>query len=322
MYLLRFDLRAPAWGPATSGDLYRAVPAMAEWAEANGAVALALSEHHGSDDGYLPSPLVLAAAVAARTARLPIQVAAVIAPLHDPLRLAEDMAVVDLLSRGRAAFVLGIGYRPEEFAMFGRDMAGRGPAMEELIATLRTAWTGQEFQHRGATVRVTPAPHTPGGPVLAYGGGSTAAARRAGRLGLDFIAQSPDPELRTAFEQARDEAGAGGSCLVPDPEFPTNVVVVDDVDEGWASLGPHLLHDARCYADWAGGRVPVLSQATSVEELRAEHGNYRVVDVDGARALAERFGFLSVHPLCGGIPPERGWRCLELLGQAFGPAGG
>ena len=95
MFMLRFDMRAPADGPAPIGDLYQAAIEMAVWSEQNGAVSVVLSEHHASPDGYLPSPIVLASAIAARTSTIPIMVAALLVPLHDPVRLAEDMAVLE-----------------------------------------------------------------------------------------------------------------------------------------------------------------------------------------------------------------------------------
>jgi len=87
---------------------------------------IVISEHHGSPDGYLPSPLVFASAVAARTKAVPIQVGALIVPLHDPIRLAEDMAVIDLLSGGRVSYVTAVGYVPDDYAMFDRSFEGRG----------------------------------------------------------------------------------------------------------------------------------------------------------------------------------------------------
>src|SRR4051812_4841992 len=186
--MMRFDMRAPDGGAATD-ELYAAALDMAAWGEEHGAVAAVLSEHHASDDGYLPSPIVLAAAIAARTTTLPISVAALLVPLHDPIRLAEDMAVVDVMTRGRVSYVAGLGYRPEEYAMFGQSLGARGRRMEESLGVLRQAWTGDEFTYEGRTVRVTPRPYTPGGPPLLYGGGTAAAARRAARFGLPFLAQ-------------------------------------------------------------------------------------------------------------------------------------
>ena len=110
---------------------------------------------------------------------VPITVAALLVPLHDPVRLAEDMAVLDVVSRGRVAYVAGLGYRSEEYAMFGRSLAERGRRMDECLTVLQRALTGEEFAYDGRTVRVTPQPITAGGPLLLYGGGSPAAARRA-----------------------------------------------------------------------------------------------------------------------------------------------
>ena len=100
MFLLRFDMRAPSLG-ASPAALYAAVPEMCAWAEEHGGLAAVFCEHHGSEDGYLPSPFLLASAVAARTQRLGLSLI-LIFPLCEPVRLAEDMAVLDIISGGRA----------------------------------------------------------------------------------------------------------------------------------------------------------------------------------------------------------------------------
>ena len=102
---LKFDLRAPAFG-ADPADLYAAALDMCAWADAAGFDCVRFLEHHGSDDRYCPSPLVMAAAAAARTRRVRIRVRALILPLHDPVRIAEDAAVVDVISRGRLELVI------------------------------------------------------------------------------------------------------------------------------------------------------------------------------------------------------------------------
>ncbi|WP_264991076.1 LLM class flavin-dependent oxidoreductase, partial [Mycobacterium kiyosense] len=125
MFTLRFDMRAPDWA-APAADLYAAAIDMCGWAETRGAVLALLSEHHGADDGHLPVPLILASAIAARTRNLAILVAAVPIPLWDPVRLAEEIAVLDLISRGRVSYALGVGHRRQEYEHFGLDMATRG----------------------------------------------------------------------------------------------------------------------------------------------------------------------------------------------------
>src|SRR5438876_8520321 len=127
-----------------------------------------LSEHHGVEDGYLPAPLTVAAAIAGRTKSIRINPAAVLVPLHDPVRLAEQLAVLDLASGSRVGLIAGLGYRREEFAMAGVDRAERGRLLEEYVAVMRQAWTGEPFTWRGRTIRVTPKAAAP--PMVLDGG--------------------------------------------------------------------------------------------------------------------------------------------------------
>src|SRR5688500_6462902 len=114
---MRFDLRAP--GPTPMADLYDTALDMVEWADDRDCLAVVVSQHHASDDGYLPSPLVMTAAMAARTSTVTLNIAALLLLMYDPVKLAEDLNVLDHLSRGRVSAIIGLGYRPEEFAMFG-----------------------------------------------------------------------------------------------------------------------------------------------------------------------------------------------------------
>src|SRR5437899_12203804 len=149
---LRYDLRAPSFGPATHPELYAACLDQCAWADRLGLDFVVLSEHHGVEDGYLPAPLTLAAAIAGRTRRIPINVAAVLVPLHDPVRLAEELAVLALASGGRVSLVAGLGSRPDEFPMAGVEREIRGRLTEEYIDVLRRAWTGGPFEWRGAVL--------------------------------------------------------------------------------------------------------------------------------------------------------------------------
>ncbi|MBK7520968.1 MAG: LLM class flavin-dependent oxidoreductase [Gammaproteobacteria bacterium] len=153
---LRFDLRTPPFARCPD-DYYRTALDMAEWADAHGFNECMLSEHHGEEDGYLPSPLVMAAAIAARTRRMRIRISALILPLHDPLRIAEDVAVLDRLSGGRIELVCVAGFRPGEFAQFDKPFAARIRLLEHGIATLKQAWSGEPFTYLGRKVRITPA---------------------------------------------------------------------------------------------------------------------------------------------------------------------
>ncbi len=321
-FALRFDLRNPAFAGTTMTERYQAALDMSEWADRLGFVAIVLSEHHGVDDGYLPSPLTMAAAIAARTTNARISLAAVVAPFHDPLRLAEDLAVVDIISEGRLDVVLANGYVADEFAMFGRRLSDRPAASQEVVTTLRAAWSGEPFSYRGRTVRVTPAPHQPGGPPISLGGTSEPAARRAARLECGFST----PSLG-AWDFYRDEVVAQGR---PDPgPYPGGDTsffhLAPDVEKGWAEVAPYALHEANSYGRWMaeagvgseGGYTP----AADADALRAT-GQYRVLTPDDLVAELQAggpFAFALFHPMMGGIPPELGWSSLRLFEEEVLP---
>ena len=266
MLTLRFDMRAPDWA-APAVDLYAAAVEMCAWIEGRGAIVVVLSEHHGTDDGHLPTPMLLAAAIATRTKTLPILLAAVPIPLWDPVRLAEEIAVLDLLSKGRVGYAFGVGHRSEEYDHFGVDMRSRGRLADEHLALLRRLVVGDAVEHRDRRVRVTPACATEGGPPMMIAGGSKAAARRAAAHGLGFISQTDSPELKDFYEaQCRAHGHQPGTVQFPVPGAPTAVFVADDVDRAWAELGPHLLHDAVMAASYRHGddSVASITRADSV----------------------------------------------------------
>jgi alkanesulfonate monooxygenase SsuD/methylene tetrahydromethanopterin reductase-like flavin-dependent oxidoreductase (luciferase family) len=319
--IVRFDLRAPAFGAPTH-ELYAAFLEMAAFAEQHDFTAVVVSEHHACEDGYLPSPIVAAAAAAARTTTIPINVAALLLPLYDPVKLAEDIAVLDHLSRGRVSYVVGIGYRPAEYEALGRDFRSRARTAEEHVALLRRAWSGEPFEHEGRTVTVRPVPYTKPHPALFYGGGSVAAARRAARLDLPFFPQLASTRVVQAYADERERLGLPPGFVFAPGEGPVNVFVSEDPDATWARVGEHLLYDARSYAQWqidAGLDSAALERATSVEELRAGTV-YAVMTPDECIAYAGAGNAVSLHPLCGGVAPEIGWETLELVATKVLPA--
>ncbi len=322
MFTLRFDMRTPAGGTAVE-DMYAAALEMASWCEDRGVLMVVLSEHHGSDDGYLPSPLVLASAMAARTSNLSISVMVAVLPLYDPIRLAEDMCVIDILSGGRVSYVLGIGYLPREYEMYGVDFTRRGALAEEKLGLLLKAKTGEEFTHDGQTFKMTPAPSSSGGPVVFWGGGSLAAARRAGRHGIGFSAQRGVEGLEQAYEEASEANGhEPGFCFVPPPDMATSVFVSDDLDRAWDELGPYLMQDVQAYGEW-NRDVPAsasMSRAMSVAELRSESASHRILTVDEAVEMIRGGDLLQLHPLIGGLPPEIAWPYLRTVTDEVMPA--
>lgn len=320
MFTLRFDMRAPAFG-APADVLYSTAIEMCAWTQQRGCAAVVLCEHHGSDDGYLPSPLILASAVAARTDTVMLSVVLIL-PFYEPVRLAEDMAVLDVISSGRVTYVFGLGYRPEEFAHFGIDPADRGRLADEKLPLLRQLLAGETVQTASRRIVVTPRPFTPGGPMLMWGGSSVAAARRAGRYGLGLLANGVEPGMRDAYDAAcRQHGHEPGMTLLPERDTTTVCFVADDVDQGWDELGPHLLHDAAMYAQWNPGNdvSAGISAAASVAELRETSASHRVLTVPEAVETVRAGAMLNLAPLCGGLPPELAWPYLRRVTEVVIP---
>jgi alkanesulfonate monooxygenase SsuD/methylene tetrahydromethanopterin reductase-like flavin-dependent oxidoreductase (luciferase family) len=315
-YGIRFDFRNPAFAGTTMTQRYRAGIDMVEWADEKGFVVAILSEHHGSDDGYLPSALTMAAAMASRTENIRIRVAAVVPSFYDPVRLAEEVAVVDTIAGGRLDLVLTNGYVAGEFDMFGVPLSERAKRTTEAVEVLRAAWTGTPFEYRGRTLTVTPTPQQQ--PMrLTLGGSVPAAARRAARIGDDFM-----PSNAPLWEVYREElANLGKPDPGPYPGGDTSFVhVAHDTEAGFAAIAAYAMHESNAYGRWmaeaglagqGGGYTPF----EDVEELRAS-GQYRVLtpkEVLAELAAKGPFAFLLLHPLMGGIPPELGWECLRLV---------
>ena len=312
MFTLRFDMRAPSIG-APPSDLYAAASEMSAWAETRVCVAAVLCEHHCADDGYLPSPLLLGSAIAARTEQLMLNLV-IILPFYDVARLAEDMSVLDHISSGRASYVFGIGYRQEEFDHFGLSLSDRGRLADEKLGQLRRLLSGEEVSHDGRRMRVTPPPRTPGGPMMMWGGASLAAARRAGRNGLGLLANGVVPGMREAYEKASRDAGyEPGFMLLPERETATNVFVADDVDAAWEEIGKYLLHDALAYSEWNPDNTVSanITTAKTVDELRASSRTHVILSVDEAAERVAGGEVINLSPLCGGMPPKIAWPYLK-----------
>ena len=320
---LRFNQVVPGLDRHEVAARYRATVEMAAYADSKGYDLISLEEHHGAGNGWSPSPLVTAGAVFGATRRVRVMLCALITPLYDPLRLAEDLAVLDHLGGGRLTVVAGIGYRPEEYALLGQDWARRGAAQDEVLATLLAAWTGEPFTYRGRTVRITPPPLSRPHPGLMVGGSSRAAARRAVRLGLPLFLAAHLPELAAYYDRLAAEAGlAHGFALLP-PERTQVIHCTEDPEKAWAEYGEHFLHEAATYADWQTADVSsaVRSSARTPAELRAE-GIYSCLTPEECLRAARAggpLGGLMLHPLCGGMPVEAGWESLRLFSEQVLP---
>jgi alkanesulfonate monooxygenase SsuD/methylene tetrahydromethanopterin reductase-like flavin-dependent oxidoreductase (luciferase family) len=295
---------------------------MSAFAEEHGFRSIILSEHHCAEDGHLPSPLPLAGAIGGRTRQIAISISALLAPLYDPVRLAEDIAVLDLATGGRLSITLGLGYREIEYHATRKEFRRRGALFDEVIETLLKAWSGAPFDYHGQRIRVTPRPFTQPHPLIVIGGSNPISARRAARYGLPFGPPLSDPALNQLYRDECTRLGVANPLLF-DPGEPFMVFVSDDPEHSWREIGPHWLHDATDYASWQRDdqRSYQLSSASTVEALRAE-GKYRIWTPEQYLAETEARGpgtSFTHFPLGGGIPPALGWKSLELFAARVAP---
>lgn len=319
--ILRLDMRAPEWSPATPPELYAAALDMAEYCDEHGFDSVNLSEHHATDDGYLPAPLSFAGCILGRTRKIRVGVGALLLPLHDPIRVAEEMAVLDLASGGRFGITAGLGYRPEEYAMFGKDWEGRGKLFDQCLEALQKAWSGEPFEWQGRQIRLSPTPATKPHPPVFVGGMGRNAARRAVRFGLPFQPGSNNTEAFEFYKQLCEEKGVPAMLLAPgDAQM---LFVSEEPERTWETVGPHLLHDATEYASWQPDyqRSAVHSDAKTLEDLRAE-GVYAVLTPEECIEQGRERGPMApfvLYPLCGGCPPSEGWKSLRLFTEKVLP---
>ena len=228
------------------------VIAEAQLAEACGFDSCFFGEHHQDQDGFLPSPLIVAAAVAARTTRLRVGTSVILLPLHHPVRVAEDAITLDLVSRGRVVLGVGIGYQPADFRAFDVPMEHRLTRFEESVEILRLCWAGEPFSFRGKhytleDVQIRPRPFQRPGPSLWIGASVPAAARRAGRVADGFVG-TPSTSLENAtrladiYRHAAREAGRE-----PEVVQMRDAWVAATRAEADAVYGPHVMAAYRYY---------------------------------------------------------------------------
>ena len=320
MFVLRFDLRIPPFVTnLTHAEQYREFLRMVEWSDDKGFAAVVLSEHHGTEDGYMNSPLLLAGSVLGRTSNVFCSVSALLLPLHDPLRIAEEIATIDLIAPGRFNVVIGVGYRESEFEMFGKNRKTRGKDTEEGIRAVLTALKGRPFTYNGREVLITPKPVSDPSSLISVGGSVEISAKRAARLGLSFVPAVRDENLESVYyEEAKAVGYENPMCMMP--SGPGMVIVTEDPERTWNEIGDNLIYDAISYAAWQykDQRSSWHIEGTSIEELKAG-GQHLIVTPDECADLVKTNGAAVLHPLIGGIDPSIGWESLELVANKVIP---
>jgi alkanesulfonate monooxygenase SsuD/methylene tetrahydromethanopterin reductase-like flavin-dependent oxidoreductase (luciferase family) len=325
---LWFDFRNPPGSGRSTPAVYAATLDLIAAAEQWGYDDIWLSEHHFIEDGYLPSLLPMAAAVAVRTRRVTIGTNILLMPFHHPIRLAEDCAVVDNLCNGRFIFGPAVGYRLEEFATFGIPRRQRGSITEEAVEVMIRCWEEEEFSHHGRhfqfdRVRCTPKPvQKPRIPVW-FGATTAPAIRRAARLGDGLLGGGP--QGRQQYVEALREYGKDWEH----PHIASSgrwIFTSQDPERDWAALRPHALYQLQNYASWfrAAGQPAFGDPPVDYADLESR-GLYLVgtpeqiaEDIRRAHEAApfERHFYWAVIP---GAPVEMAARSAELFAKEVMP---
>lgn len=336
--LCLWGLQAMRMRPRHHHLLYQELIDDVQYAEALGFDSLWVTEHHFWYDGYCPQPLVAVAAMAPVTRRIRLATGVILLPQHDPIKVAEDAAVADILSNGRLMLGVAVGYRDVEFDGFDVRRRDRGARMDEQLAVMRQAWTGQPFSFEGRHFRyhdiaVTPRPLQDPLPLW-MGATSPGPVVRAAKLGLPVIfggTLSPQRinQLVEVYYRTADEHGGDATGTLFSQT--TNVWVCDTNEEAEREMIPRLRY---LYREQLGGwryltdeqgnligfdRPAELDRAVEVAIANSLIGNPRRVIKGIERLQAAGLTYFNARVRFDSVPQEKLHRCMELLATEVMP---
>lgn len=323
-----FDMRNPRQWFKPWADLYAETLEFIEHIEALGFGGVWLAEHHGIDDGYMPSPVVFGAGIATRTKKVRISQGVGLAPHYHPVRLAEDLAVVDILSNGRAEFAMGIGYLGFEADAYGWSSKERGRRSNEVMEIVRRLWSGETLDYDGEFhklkgARCTPLPVQEGGIPMFVGGVAPPGFRRAARLGDGFIGPVefwPQylEEVRAAGKDEKD------ARIVSMSYSDMWLLVSEDPERTLDELAPHAYYQINTYAEWQEGAEWSVFKEMSLDDFK-KAGVIRVMTPDDCITyIKSRQEAAPIEAFCmqapAGFPLARLAEHAELFASKVIPA--
>ncbi|HEY7063153.1 MAG TPA: LLM class flavin-dependent oxidoreductase [Chloroflexota bacterium] len=325
----------------SAADLYARYFEQVEAAEAVGFEAVWATEHHFRHfGGMTPNPQMLLMALGARTRRLRLGSSVSILPLHQPLRIAEDFAMLDVLSGGRLEFGAGRGMVHSGYQGFGLSWDDAQDHMKEAVALIDRAWTeeavsfeGQYYQARNVTVLPRPL-QQPRPPIWITANLDPESFRWIGEQGYDLMTLPwlfpPDASAAHVrrYQEARAAAGHPGRgrvlAMYPTHVAPTAAEARAQAEGAWANWRGFIMQELAGVpgrADAAAQRERMLQYDNMVAERRAIFGDVEQC-VAATRWLAETFGLthlgLTFH--FGGLDHAAGLRAVELWGREVAPA--
>ena len=318
--------------PIEGGHFYKEALDEVTRAEELGFDSVWMEEHHAVANHYWPSPLTVLAGFATRTSRVMLGTDIAVAAFHHPVRLAEDVAMLDVMSGGRFTLGIAIGYKPDEFALYGVDLAKRGARFEEQLAIMKGLWTQERVSFKGTyyTVegRLEPRPVTKPHPPLWIGGWGDITLKRAATLADNWI-PGPTADLKRLIagkQQFLENRKAAGRTA-PIAEWPlTRDLIIADTDKKARQLAEeHIMVAYR--KEYAGGwRHPFIdaSIATDLDKLMEDRFIIGGPDqcLPKIRRFVEEYGM--THLICRtffpGMPHGQIMLELELVAREVVPA--
>ena len=318
--------------PIEGGHYYTEALEEVTKAEELGFDSVWMEEHHSVTNHYWPSPLVVLAGFATRTSRLTLGTDILVAAFHNPVRLAEDAAVLDVMSGGRFTLGIAIGYKPDEFSLYGVELEKRGARFEEQLAIIKGLWTQERISFKGAyyTVdgRLEPKPVTKPHPPIWIGGWGDITLRRAATLADNWI-PGPTADLKRLLAGKKrflDNRRAAGRSQ-PITEWPlTRDLIIADTDRKARELAEaHIMIAYR--KEYAGGwRHPFIDASIATDLDRLMEDRFIIGGPDQCvrkiRPFVEEYGM--THLICRtffpGMPHEHIMRELELIAREVAPA--
>jgi alkanesulfonate monooxygenase SsuD/methylene tetrahydromethanopterin reductase-like flavin-dependent oxidoreductase (luciferase family) len=301
-----YDFRNPPDSPLSTAALYERVLSQVRLADQLGYDLVWFTEHHFVADGYLPSVVAAAGAVAAVTERVRISTDIALLPFYHPLRLAEDLAVLDNISGGRIELGVGMGYAPHEFAAFGIPVSQRVSYTEEGLELLRLAWGDDDFSYSGRRwqfdrIGVHPKPVQPGGPPLWVAAMSEAGARRAARFDTHLLPQGAREEVldpwRTELEASGRDPSAYRVGII------RSWLVTDDRERDWPPIRDAERYRMALYADFFAASKDRYTAFSRGHQSIPQ--TWLVGDADAVAAelasFVDEYGITDV--CCWGVPP-------------------
>jgi probable F420-dependent oxidoreductase len=318
--------------PIEGGHYYKESLEEVTRAEALGFDSVWMEEHHSVTNHYWPSPLTVLAGFATRTSRLTLGTDIAVAAFHHPVRLAEDVAMLDVMSAGRVTLGVAIGYKPDEFALYGVPLEKRGARFEEQLAIMKGLWTGERLRFKGAyyTVegRLEPAPVQKPHPPLWIGGWGDITLRRAATLADNWI-PGPTADLKRLLQGKKqfleNRAAAGRTQAITEWPLTRDLIIADTDAQARALAEAHIMLAYR--REYAGGwRHPFIDAAIATDLDKLMEDRFIIGGPDQCisqiRRFVEKYGM--THLICRtffpGMPHAHIMRELELLAKEVMPA--